>query len=214
MKILICSLAITLMAGTAFAQSVKGKSFVGANSDLGMAYPAGTISSEMSQSTTFAYGLTARFGYGIIDSGMIVAGLGYEYRPIPLKYNDTHDGKGDFVFKQSFVVIDTAWRFIFSSPVYLDLGAFYGIKTGYGKYKMSGDTSNEGKITHWDKSSKEINPYGLIFGFGYLVKASEHTQFDFGVKVKHELANQYEDSAWKLRSDNVSFTIGVNYFIK
>jgi hypothetical protein len=208
MKKIIFTLAIMLVAGSAFAQSASGTSFIGFNADLGIALPSGTVSTGYTADTATAYGASVKYGYGLTDTGMIIAGLGYEYRPMALKYSAA-GSTGTLLFKQSYVVIDLAWRFLYDS-FYADLGAFYGIKVGKGKYAGTGDIES-GNLSDLS-GSKEKNPFGLIFGIGYLLKVGEKVQIDIGAKFKPDVTNQYEDnSGWKLKSSNLSLTLGANY---
>jgi len=218
MRKLVVALVIVLATGSAYAQSVQGKLLLGGNVDLGVAFPSGTLHTlpgeDYSKETALAYGFAAKVGFGLTDSAMLIAGLGYEYRPIPLKYDYGLLGKGDLVLQQDFYVLDLACRFIFTSN-YLDLGAFYGMKASDGKYKMTGDINTDGKLKDLPGSTKERNPFGLIIGLGHLIKISDALQIDIGLKFKPELTNQYEESYrdWKLKSNTLSLTIGANVLI-
>lgn len=210
MKKLIISVAILFVAGSAFAQSVKGKSVLSPYADLGLALPSGTVSTGYDAGTKFAYGFGADFGYGVTDTGMILIGLAYEYRPIPLTYDNYTEGKGDLLIKQSFITCNLAWRFLFNS-FYGDLGMFYGIRIGTSKWEYTGDSTGSGNLSDADGVT-EKNPFGLIFGFGYLAKISDQVSIDLGAKLKRALTNQYEDTdGWKLKTSTLSFKIGLNY---
>jgi opacity protein-like surface antigen len=208
MKKLVITLAIMLCTGSVFARSVKGTSYIGGYTDLGIAMPSGTVPSGIESDSKFGYALGLDYGYGATDSGVLLVGLAYEYRPIALKLDQ--DGmSGKCLFKQSFLTANLGWRFLFSS-VYADLGMFYGIKLGKGKAEGSGDLSD----LSGDLTSKEgKNPFGINLGLGYLAKVSDKVQLDIGAKYKFELTNQFEskDGSFKLKSNNLSLTLGLNY---
>jgi hypothetical protein len=191
------------------AQSAKGKKYIGVDLAGGAAFPAGTVTSDMGSSVTYAYGAGCTFKYGLSDTGMLLTGVGYEYRPVPLKYNSYAEGKGDYVIKQSFVMIDLGWRILFN-PLYLDLGMFYGIKAGVAKYSQTGDTSKSGTVKESAGVSLK-NPFGVSFGGGYTIKASDKVLIDIGVVYKYSLTNQYTSSQWKLKSNTLSLVTGFNY---
>jgi Outer membrane protein beta-barrel domain len=204
-------LLIMLAAVSANAQSAKGKKYIGAQVSAGAAFPSGTVTSDMSSSVTYAYGAGCSFKYGLSESGMLLTEIGYEYRPIPLEYNSYAKGKGDYILKQSFVMIDIGWRILFN-PLYLDLGLFYGIKAGTAKCSQTGDTSESGTIKEEDGVSLK-NPFGLSCGAGFSVKASDKVIIDIGAIYKYSLTEQYEAAHWKLKSNTLSLVLGIDYQI-
>jgi hypothetical protein len=211
MKKSIVALALVCTAGSAYAQDVKGKMILGVNADLGASYTTGDVESGYSSETDFAYSLGLWFGYGIRDSGMIIAGVEYAYKPLFLKYS--YNGiSGNYTLKQSYLDIDLAYRILLLSPVYFDLGSYYGVRIGDMKYKGTGGLSGSGTIKDGKNGDKLSNDFGLLLGAGYLLAFNDKVNFDFGIKIKYGFLDVYQDNTvTKLRNVTGAITLGANY---
>jgi hypothetical protein len=181
------------------------RSYIGINADAGLAYASGEAYDGYESGTAFAFGIGISGGLEVMKSGMIVLGLGYEYRPVPLTYNN-YGYNYKIRTKQHFLTFNASWRFLFRN-FYSDLGAFYGIKLGHGFYEISGDVHDSGNL----EPDEGHRPFGAIIGIGYLVKSSDRTMIDIGLKYKPEINYQFEFADMKLRSNTLCFSLGLEY---
>jgi hypothetical protein len=214
MKKLVVAMAIILVAGSAYAQSVKGKTMLGFQGDIGSAGTYGQVPSSMmmfdaGSATTYSFGV--KLGYGVTDGGMLLAGVGYAYRPLDLKLSLL--GSGDLVFEQSYIDIDLGYRFLFSY-LYLDLGMYYGIRAGDMKLKGKGDVTITGNSTVKDGENGVTlsNDYGFVLGLGHLFAINENVAIDLEGKLRYGFAKIYKDTdGTKLSNYAFLLSLGVDY---
>jgi hypothetical protein len=212
MKKLVVAIAIILVAGSAYAQSVNGKMMLGVQGEYGLSTTAGEMGGipGLEADADIGYGFGAKLGYGVSDGIMILAGAGYSYRPLAIKFS-YYGSTGDLLMKQSYIDLDFGFRFLFSA-LYLDLEMYYGIRSGDMTYKGSGIFSSlNGKVRD-GVDAHLANDYGFILGLGHLFKINENVAIDFEGKIKWGLATVYkEDDGIKLSDQAFLLSLGVDY---
>jgi opacity protein-like surface antigen len=213
MKKLVVAMAIILVAGSAYAQSVKGKTMLGFQGDFGFSSTSGKVPTGYDTGSAASYAIGAKFGYGVTDGSMLMMGVGYAYRALPLTFS-YYGASGDLTFKQSYIDIDLEWRILFTY-LYLDLGMYYGIRAGDMKYSATGDVASVMGSSGTIKSGNGItlsNDYGLILGIGHLFAINENVAIDLEGKYRMGFAKVYKvDGGSELSNDALLLSLGVNY---
>jgi hypothetical protein len=160
------------------------------NTSDGDEVPSGWFGSDV--------GAAIKIGYGISDRVIMCSGCEIHKREFDVLtfYNGA-------IYYQKYIEIPAVVRLYLSKKVYVDTGAYYGIKVG--KIKQSGSLSGD--------NPKTKNDYGFLMGFGLLWPINERNGIDTGTKIRLGVPRIIYDNGGKVRNSlDFTFTAGYVFF--
>jgi hypothetical protein len=117
-------------------------------------------------------GAGMKIGYCSYNWLIVYSGFDIQKRNL---YVNTLKGGFHVAYSQKYFEIPAVLRFHMFDMIYIDAGAFYGIK--FGSTKESGDLSGINRRTK--------NDYGYLFGAGYLIPLfNENNRIDIGFRSR------------------------------